>query len=510
MENSKAPKFKRSRDGCQNCKKTRIKCDRTKPICKVCLRRNLVCDYSMKLTFVNVQESDSRHPSFKRLKKSKQDTNGIVAVKIKEEPTVVINPNDPMIHTSDEYIQIGTKEPINLLHIERTFSQFFDMLSPDVTKIFQTRESLHIYQHYLSVTCSSLDPLHGPGPENISQKFFLPVAVNDPATFHGILAISSCQLSNTNPAFKELSLVHKSLSYKHLYSLLLSPKKSISLEIISAIICQLSIEIIQSGVKNWVFHINALRRIINQRKKDPFEEDQTTWFIYLRVARYDNFACLTTGENPLFKSINTKEIPVFNSYHPTIQNIDCIFGCPSDALFFCAELSHISRILYEGKSLNDLGYSEVILQLRLFEILNNDYTMSLTDDWLCIKNMWCSAMVIHFYHCLEDKDHLEYTKIYIQNFFQALEKFIELDSFFCANLLWPILKIAYVVKSEIERNSLRLCLEIFYQKTNIGAFKQLNSLIEETWELVDNGSYTKPSKWWEYQQSRESWNLYMA
>lgn len=44
-------KIRRSRKGCHNCKRLKIKCDEEKPRCSYCVRTNAQCDYSMKLTW---------------------------------------------------------------------------------------------------------------------------------------------------------------------------------------------------------------------------------------------------------------------------------------------------------------------------------------------------------------------------------------------------------------------------------------------------------------------------
>lgn len=45
------PKIKRSRNGCHNCKRLKIKCDECKPKCSYCIKTDTKCDYSMKLTW---------------------------------------------------------------------------------------------------------------------------------------------------------------------------------------------------------------------------------------------------------------------------------------------------------------------------------------------------------------------------------------------------------------------------------------------------------------------------
>lgn len=45
------PKIKRSRNGCHNCKRLKIKCNEGKPTCSYCIKAGIKCDYSIKLTW---------------------------------------------------------------------------------------------------------------------------------------------------------------------------------------------------------------------------------------------------------------------------------------------------------------------------------------------------------------------------------------------------------------------------------------------------------------------------
>lgn len=51
MEVTEKKKIKRSRNGCHNCKRLKIKCDELKPKCSYCTKTQAECDYSIKLTW---------------------------------------------------------------------------------------------------------------------------------------------------------------------------------------------------------------------------------------------------------------------------------------------------------------------------------------------------------------------------------------------------------------------------------------------------------------------------
>lgn len=63
MEEKK--KIRRSRNGCHNCKRLKIKCDERKPTCSYCIKTNAQCDYSIKLTWggrpYKVKKKEKQH-----------------------------------------------------------------------------------------------------------------------------------------------------------------------------------------------------------------------------------------------------------------------------------------------------------------------------------------------------------------------------------------------------------------------------------------------------------------
>lgn len=71
MEEKK--KVRRSRNGCHNCKRLKIKCDEKKPTCSYCIKTKVQCDYSLKLTW------GGRPYKAKRKKQQEQPTSRLVS-----------------------------------------------------------------------------------------------------------------------------------------------------------------------------------------------------------------------------------------------------------------------------------------------------------------------------------------------------------------------------------------------------------------------------------------------
>lgn len=61
--NKSKPVHRRSRRGCRNCKRLKVKCDEGKPSCKACVKNGVNCDYSLVLTWGRQSASMGEQPS---------------------------------------------------------------------------------------------------------------------------------------------------------------------------------------------------------------------------------------------------------------------------------------------------------------------------------------------------------------------------------------------------------------------------------------------------------------
>lgn len=74
----KKPNITRSRKGCHNCKRLKIKCDEKKPKCSYCIKTDITCDYSIKLTW-------GGRP-YKDVKKRKHEPGGDLLMVFESKP----------------------------------------------------------------------------------------------------------------------------------------------------------------------------------------------------------------------------------------------------------------------------------------------------------------------------------------------------------------------------------------------------------------------------------------
>lgn len=527
---SRHPSYKRNK-GSESSSYDDIDVDHAQPPAKIQETDMLDVDQDYEMLFRNNQSEDHHHHHHHHHEEEEdedEDENCRSLALIRENKTLssTIPGSDRADITTLNTITHNGNVKVDLpqfFDYHKRFSTFFRTFPEETYNVFKNKETENLFAHYLLVTCVSLDPLNGSGPTNISEKFFVPFAVYNPSTLHGILSMSSSQLSITNPEYKSLALIHKSLSYKHLYALLKDKDQAISMSAICAIITHLSIEIIESNSQNWQFHVRALRKIVMERERRGVYNDQFAKLMYIRIARYDCFACISTGDVPLFEDFKVED---HQELDPLVKNLDGVFGCPAAILFFCAKLSSLSKKRYDLLENNntDLTSEEVsrlagIDEDELLKKLNSllDVTSSTvtTEEWRLNEELWKFALVVHFNFCIRDDFQYNAEENYeITRKFLGVLKLLLMhheDGFFCSNLLFPIITVASIVeeKRQEERGEFLHATDIFYKRTNIGAFNRAKDVVKSIWNLKAKDEYSKPSSWWKYRKVMH-WDIYLA
>lgn len=219
-----------------------------------------------------------------------------------------------------------------------------------------------IFYHYVEFTCPSLDPERPNIHSNNSIKHFLPLAINFPSTFHGLLALSCLQLSGRDPQYLEHALRHRSISIKYLSQQILKEKNALrNPSILSAVICQITLDVMDVKSVEWRSYLEVCRpyiketlaldksqdhSLIHKSSRHPNYNAQvgtTIWFLAIRAAKYDTFGCLIDCHKPII------HIRVFDQ-NPTLEpQIDAVWGLPARWALLCAHLQHWGRILIKAE-----------------------------------------------------------------------------------------------------------------------------------------------------------------
>lgn len=138
--------IKRSRKGCHNCKRLKIKCDEDKPKCSYCVKTNSDCDYSIKLTwggrpykdvskrknpFETVISTNPQSPSIKKTKKTKTKSGGGVKF--------VMDKNSDLAFSTPRSLPLGMSDSIVSLDLLELGNNSYNSLN---TGSFNTTNSL--------------------------------------------------------------------------------------------------------------------------------------------------------------------------------------------------------------------------------------------------------------------------------------------------------------------------------------------------------------------------------
>ncbi|EGW31590.1 uncharacterized protein SPAPADRAFT_140338 [Spathaspora passalidarum NRRL Y-27907] len=121
-------KIKRSRNGCHNCKRLKIKCDELKPSCSYCVKTASKCDYSLKLTWGGRPYKDST----KRRQQHVTPTTAASTPAPLDTVQFVVQSFDPSTH--DPQSPQTTTGSISSPHIQEDPNVHFDLHTNDPEK----------------------------------------------------------------------------------------------------------------------------------------------------------------------------------------------------------------------------------------------------------------------------------------------------------------------------------------------------------------------------------------
>ncbi|CCH46599.1 Lysine biosynthesis regulatory protein [Wickerhamomyces ciferrii] len=217
----------RSRFGCHNCKRLKVKCDETKPSCLLCQKSNKKCDYSVQLTWggrpykkkkVNgygfatvdtftkdqgIKTSDSTLLSSKDGKLNNNNNYGQITLDFSDKPiSTEVSNNKISPVTPDSITNIKTPDQIfdyDNTHIENQFD-----FNPDLL-VFQSSGAINTLDFENSKVFEEMQTTNVAAKDFLND-FILPdldVLTND--------LQSSTYLTELNPRIQELEQNHENL-----------------------------------------------------------------------------------------------------------------------------------------------------------------------------------------------------------------------------------------------------------------------------------------------------------
>ncbi|CAI6337820.1 unnamed protein product [Periconia digitata] len=161
---------RKSRNGCNECKRRRIKCGEEKPQCYQCARHNITCKYAVSKT-AHTERNASACPS----------ASSDIGVRSAEPPTPITTPGQ-----SDPSGRVGSASP------ENSNGPLFDM------------KDLSLLHHWSLTTSVSI--INAQKLDDMWQQTFPLIAFRHDYVMYSILSLSALHVAYLNPSDKQSSL----------------------------------------------------------------------------------------------------------------------------------------------------------------------------------------------------------------------------------------------------------------------------------------------------------------
>lgn len=349
------------------------------------------------------------------------------------------------------------------------------------------------FDHYVGFTCSSIDPVNGDNSQNISKTMYLPLALNSMSSLYGILSLSAFQLSFTNPAYKEVGYQARVLSYQQLSSLVAQCNNSWNLDILGSILVHLTIDVLEPTSNGWSTHLQLFRSLFQETPLLNWHKHGIlAWYITSRFVKYDTFACLQTGQQPLITWDQFDIDEMVNN-----EKLDASWSCPSRPVVFCAEISHA----YSHP--HDIDW---IYMYRVIYQLENAVTeTSPATSWQKTTRYWCLGAILFAHRTiLAQTNKQSEIQIMVVKMIDIL-KTLAVNDFMVTALVWPTWLLASVVTDSADRLFLLDFLEQAATEVRVISFRIIRDLAISFWAQSDLSH-----KQWLHQAALKDWNQLMA
>ncbi|PYI00328.1 hypothetical protein BO78DRAFT_402139 [Aspergillus sclerotiicarbonarius CBS 121057] len=162
----------KSRSGCQNCKKRRIKCDEKKPHCTNCVRHSIECDFTNPASASSTPPASTRRFRFRQSKYQPESR-----ASSSKDSTPDVSQNDPPSTSTGVQCDLAASSVAGGI-------SFAD---------------LKLYHHYVTATYKTLadeeTDIHRVWPDHVPQW-----GIAFPSIMHLVLALSALHLAHEDPA----------------------------------------------------------------------------------------------------------------------------------------------------------------------------------------------------------------------------------------------------------------------------------------------------------------------
>jgi hypothetical protein len=376
----------RSRDGCKECRTSRVRCDTKKPICTRCWEKGLPCTKNLVLKWES--EFASRGMAFGRAgvwskTGANQPTPGSLSSNEVHQwrplPTVsswgFINSSLSTFERPDEVnvdfnelnalisVAQSSRDDTDQLwswlqhfpHLAELTSSYNLSLPPSLALFPELSQSGHgeLFDYYLQQVCPRTA-----ASSTFSSPFasvILPFCLSaSPTLFKAIQALGACHWSRFNPSYGAIGLRYKSEALRDLRQRLSSEGTltcSMDPEVLVIMIMLCLYEIVDKCDQQWTIHLKGANDLIRLRRKQQTALSQSATPSDPVTSFAEQFFAF---QDVMGRTACAKEVLFGTDYwKPDERNIDLWMGCSPELVSILAKITDMSRTRRQNTSEQD-------------------------------------------------------------------------------------------------------------------------------------------------------------
>ncbi|KAL4990831.1 hypothetical protein BDW68DRAFT_185338 [Aspergillus falconensis] len=359
----------RSREGCSECRASRVRCDTKKPACTRCQERGLTC--STKVVLKWESEFASRGQAFGRAgvwSKSKAAGNPSTpspsspnAFSLREQEwcliprveawnfinssTVAFRLPHRVTPTEDDHALVSTRGSRMVSSSPYELGSAAVQLAaplPSLSALPQFSGSIqgHLFEYYVQRICPrTIASANTPSP---LASIIIPFCTTASETVsNAILALGACALSLDDPKYCALGLRLKSEALRGLRHRLTAPGSLVSTsdpEILVVMMLLCLYELVDHCDQRWIVHLKGAKELIRFRRQQAAlpapQQDEVTSFAERFFAFQDIMGRTACGEQPLFGT---------DYWQHNERKIDPWMGCSPELVSILSDITELSR-----------------------------------------------------------------------------------------------------------------------------------------------------------------------
>lgn len=460
----------RSRDGCKECRTSRVRCDTKKPTCTRCLEKGFPCTKNLVLKWES--EFASRGMAFGRAgvwrKAGSQPVSGSFSSNeghvwrplptishwgfINSSPLTFERPDEVNIDFDELNALISvtqsnpdTSKPWSWLqhfpHLAENITIYNLTLPPSLALFPELSQSGNgeLFDYYLQQVCPRTA-----ASSTFSSPFasvILPFCLSaSPTLFKAIQALGACHWSRAKPNYSAIGLRYKSEALRDLRQRLSSEGTvtcSMDPEVLVIMIMLCLYEIVDKCDQQWTIHLKGANDLIRLRRtqqiassKSTVPSDPVTSFAEQFFAFQDVMGRTACAKEVLFGT---------DYWNPDERNIDRWMGCSPELVSILAKITDMSRTRRQHTSEEDkTSYLRRATSLeRQLENLTQEVEGGEDKVLALVANTKRLAAMLYLHCALYGADPTTpLVKSYVRQILRLISDLLDQQSM--ANVTWPV------------------------------------------------------------------------